>query len=212
MTSYIPPLHALRAFEAAARHLSYSRAAEELALTHGAISHHITRLEKDLGGVRLFVRDGQRMLPTDAGQILVMEVRQGLRILEDAMEAARTRPRQDGARRSLAISTLPSLAGRWLVPRLPRFQAAYPDIDVAIHLNTALASLDGRDGIVFGIRYGSGKWSGLKAAPLMKSYLVPMASPDFLARTKIETPADLPGAALRAIHGRNGGPGSGPPG
>lgn len=194
MIPNLPPIQALRAFEAAARHLSYSRAAEELRLTHGAISHHIARLEQDLGGVQLFVRDGQRMLLTDAGQVFVIEVRRGLRLLAEAIENARTRPRRAGHR--LAVSVLPGLAARWLVPRLSRFQSHHADIDVAVHPTTALAALDGRDGIDLAIRYGPGKWPGLSANPLMKSFVFPVCSPQFLAQTPIGSAEDLLHATL----------------
>ncbi|WP_256352121.1 transcriptional regulator GcvA [Pseudomonas yamanorum] len=191
MIPHLPPIQTLRAFEAAARHLNYSRAADELCLTHGAISHHIGRLEKELGGVRLFVRDGQRMLLTDAGQVFVMEVREGLRALTEAVENARTRPRRNGANRVLSVSVLPSFAARWLVPRLASFQASHPEIDIAIHPTSNLAALDGRDGIDLAIRYGPGRWPGLNATPLMKSFIFPVCSPEFLARTRINSPEDL---------------------
>ncbi len=191
MIPNLPPIQSLRAFEAAARHLSYSRAAEELSLTHGAISHHIGRLEKELGGVRLFVRDGQRMLLTHAGQVFVIEVRQGLRLLMEAVENARTRPRRNGANRALSVSVLPSLAARWLVPRLADFQATHPQIDIAIHPTSTLAALDGRDGIDLAIRYGPGKWYGLNAGLLMKSFIFPVCSPGFLSRMAINSSEDL---------------------
>lgn len=196
MSPALPGFHALRAFEAAARHLSYSRAAEELALTHGAISHHVSRLEKDLGGVRLFVRDGQRMLLTDAGQTFVIEVREGLRILSEAMENARTRPRRLGGTRQLAISVHPAFAARWLVPRLGQFQLAHPDIEVAIHPAAALATLDARDGIHLALRYGPGRWPGLHSVCLMKSFLTPVCSPVFQAGTRLRTAQDLLRVAL----------------
>jgi len=191
MFTILPPLQALRAFEAAARHLSYSRAAEELSLTHGAISHHIGRLEHDLGGVRLFVRDGHRMILTDAGQILVLEVRQGLRLLAEALENARARPRRHDHQRTLSVSVLPSLAARWLVPRLARFQAAHPDIQIAIRPTASLATLDGRDGIDLAIRYGPGKWPGLRSKRLMKSFVFPVCSPAFLRQHTLSEPRDL---------------------
>jgi LysR family transcriptional regulator, glycine cleavage system transcriptional activator len=191
MTSFLPPIQALRAFEAAARHLSYSRAAEELSLTHGAISHHISRLENDLGGVQLFVRDGQRMLLTDAGQMFVIEVRQGLRVLADAVENVRTKPRRFSPTRTLSVSVLPSLAARWLVPRLSRFQSTRPDVDIALHPNASLAALDGRDGIDVAIRYGPGRWHGLKSTPLMKSFIFPVCSPAFRDAMHIEAAKDL---------------------
>lgn len=191
MIPNLPPIQSLRAFEAAARHLSYSRAADELCLTHGAISHHIGRLEQELGGARLFVRDGQRMLLTDAGQVFVIEVRAGLRLLAEAMDNARTRPRRHAAERALSVSVLPSLAAQWLVPRLSRFQASHPEIDIAIHPTSTLAALNGRDGIDLAIRYGPGRWHGLNASPLMKSFIFPVCSPAFQARTEIHSPGDL---------------------
>lgn len=196
MVPNLPPIQALRAFEAAARHLSYSQAAEELSLTHGAISHHIARLEKDLGGVRLFVRDGQRMLPTDAGQLFVIEVRQGLRLLAEAVENARGRPRRGSASRTLSISVLPGFAARWLVTRLPRFHVARAGVDIAVHPTSALAALDGRDGIDLAIRYGPGNWPRLSSAPLMKSVIVPVCSPEFRGSTRFRTPEDLMNATL----------------
>ena len=195
MVAYLPPLQALRAFDAAARHLNYSRAAEELGLTHGAISHHVARLEQDLG-IRLFVRDGQRMILTDAGQVLVLDVRQGLKLLADAFAAACTRPRRDDPRRTLNVSVLPSLAARWLVPRLAHFQARHPDIEIAIRPTATLATLDARDGIDLAIRYGPGRWPGLRATRLMPSTIFPVCSPAFLDRHKLTEPRDLLGAPL----------------
>jgi DNA-binding transcriptional LysR family regulator len=188
---YCPPIHALRAFEAAARHLNYSRAAAELSLTHGAISHHVARLERDLGGVRLFERDGQRMLLTDAGQVLVLDVRRALRLLSDAFESVRARPRAQEKDRSLTISVLPSFAARWLVPRLPAFQALDPDLSISIRPTAALAVMDGRDGVDLAIRYGPGRWPGLKSAPLLAGTLFPVCAPAYRDRHAIERPADL---------------------
>jgi LysR family glycine cleavage system transcriptional activator len=188
---YLPPIQTLRAFEAAARHLSYSRAAQELSLTHGAISQHISRLEQELDGVRLFVREGQRMILTDAGQVLVLEVREGLKALAQAFNNARARPRLSGNTSTLTLSVLPSFAARWLVPRLPRFQQAHPHVDIAIRPTASLAALDGRDGIDLAIRYGGGHWPGLHAIKLMKSVVFPVCSPALLTQVQIHTPADL---------------------
>jgi LysR family glycine cleavage system transcriptional activator len=191
MIPHLPPLQTLRAFEAAARHLNYSRAAAELSLTHGAISQHIARLEAELGGTRLFVRDGQRMLLTDAGQVLVMELRDGLQRLAQAFNTARVRPQSRQATRTLTVSVLPSLAAHWLVPRLANFQSSYPDVDIAIRPTTTLATFDGRDGIDLAIRYGPGQWPGLHASKLMKSFIFPVCSPALLAQTPIEKASDL---------------------
>ena len=196
MIPYLPPIQTLRAFEAAARHLSYSRAAQELSLTHGAISQHIARLEQDLDGVRLFVRQGQRMILTDAGQLLVLEVREGLSTLAQAFNNARARPRRASTSSPLTISVLPSLAARWLVPKLAGFQQAHPHVDIAIRPTTALAALDGRDGIDLAIRYGPGEWPGLRVRKLMKSVVFPVCSPDLLAGRTLASPADLLGMPL----------------
>ncbi|XBS68775.1 transcriptional regulator GcvA [Acerihabitans sp. KWT182] len=191
MIPYLPPLQTLRAFEAAARHLSYTRAAQELSLTHGAISHHIARLERDLGGVRLFVRDGQRMLLTDAGQVLVLEIRAGLQQLLNALDSARAyiAPRQ--LTRTLTVSVLSSFAARWLMPRISAFQAANPEVDIALRPTAALATLDSRDGVDLAIRYGPGQWPGLNALRLMKSFTFPVCSPVLLSSTPITKPEDL---------------------
>jgi LysR family glycine cleavage system transcriptional activator len=197
MIDRIPPLQTLRAFEAAARHLSYSRAAEELALTHGAISHHIARLERDLGGVRLFVRDGQRMLLTESGQVLVLQVRQGLQVLNKAFDDARSSDaRQKHLQRLITVSVLPSFAARWLVPRLPRFQAAYPDVDVALRPSSSLVRLDGRDGIDLAIRYGPGGWVGLKTKALFASTIFPVCSQGFFEEYRPRIPTDLKDSVL----------------
>jgi LysR family glycine cleavage system transcriptional activator len=176
---YLPPLQALWAFEAAARHLSYSRAADELGLTHSSISHHIARIESELG-VRLFVREGQRMLLTESGQRLVLGIRQGLQILQNAFADERVREKRESPRaRALTVSTLPSFAARWLVPRLSHFQALYPDIDIAIRPSAELARLDGRDGADLAIRYGPGGWAGVNAETLLSSTIFPVCSPSY---------------------------------
>jgi DNA-binding transcriptional LysR family regulator len=192
MVDYLPPLQALRAFEAAARHLSYSLAAKELGLTHGAISHHVARLERDLGGVRLFVRDGQNMLPTEQGQVLVLQIRQGLQALGKAFVDAKARGAEKATKQKLiTVSVLPSFASHWLVPRLSRFQAAHAGIDIALRPSAALARLDGRDGIDLSIRYGPGEWSGLKAMPLLAGTVFPVCSPRYRDAHRLRTPTDL---------------------
>lgn len=187
----LPGFATFRAFEAAARHLSYSRAARELGLTHGAISRHVARLEEELGGVRLFVREGQRMLLTDAGQILVVDIREGLDLLSRAMQQSRAQPRRMVGLRSLAVSVHPAFAARWLLPRLGDFQTRYPQVEIAIHPSAGLSTLDGRDGIHLAIRYGPGNWPGLASTGLMKSYLAPVCSQRFLQENRIERAEDL---------------------
>lgn len=187
----LPPLQSLRAFEAAARHLSYTRAAEELHLTHGAISHHIARLERDLDGVRLFVRDGHRMLLTDAGQMLLLEMREPLRALAMAFDSARLRSRNTKQATVLNVSVLPGFAARWLLPRLAGFQEKYPDIDIAVRPTASIATLDTRDGVDIAVRYGPGRWPGLESRLLMKSYVSPVCSPSLTDAVRIRAPDEL---------------------
>jgi LysR family transcriptional regulator, glycine cleavage system transcriptional activator len=191
MIPNLPPLQSLRAFEAAARHLGYTRAAEELHLTHGAISHHIARLERDLGGVRLFVRDGHRMLLTEAGQIFLLEAREALYALATAFDNARLRSRSARPPTLLNLSVLPGFAARWLLPRLSRFQDRHPGIDIAVRPTASIATLDSRDGVDIAVRYGPGTWPGLEARLLMKSYVSPLCSPDLVGGGRLPDLADL---------------------
>lgn len=191
-----PPLQALRALDAAARHLSYSRAAEELSLTHGAVSHHITKLEALLG-TRLFIRDGHRMVLTNDGQILAARIRQGLAVIVDAFDEFERRSRTDsGGRRTVTVSVLPSFAARWLLPRLADFSRLHPDIDIALRPTAELARLDGRDGVDLAIRYGQGRWGHTKSQFLMPGQVFPVASPTYLLTHPIKSPADLHDATL----------------
>lgn len=193
---YLPPIQTLRVFEAAVRHTSYNRAAEELALTRGAISQHIARLEEDLGGVKLFVREGQRMLPTPAAQLLVVQLRQGLRQIAEILQQVRALPSDKSARRKLTVSVLPSFAVHWLVPRLAEFQKMHPELDIMVRPTSTLAALDSRDGIDVAIRYGAGNWPGLHASLLMQCEIFPVCSPSFLMRTPIPSVQQIPQAAL----------------
>src|SRR5262245_1434647 len=123
----LPPLNALRAFEAAGRHMSFTRAADELAVTPTAISHQIKLLE-DTMGVKLFRRMPRRLLLTDVGQSLLSETKDAFARLAAAVD----RVRSGGLSGPLTISSSQTFAWRWLVPRLYRFQAAYPDIDLRL--------------------------------------------------------------------------------
>jgi LysR family glycine cleavage system transcriptional activator len=123
---HIPSLQTLRAFEAAGRHQSYSKAGEELGLTHSAISHRIRDLENLTGG-RLFAREGNRMVPTGEGARLLRQVRNALGLLESIFRETHGR-----ASRRLTISVFPAFASCWLVPRLGAFRAGHPEIDLAL--------------------------------------------------------------------------------
>lgn len=174
---HLPPLAALRAFDAAARHLSISRAADELHLTHGAISHQVKKLEEQLG-TALLARHGRGVVLTSAGAAFAHSLRAALVQLEQAVQAASA---QSTPAAPLRISTLPSLAARWLVPRLPRFHAQHPGVDLHLHTGTELVTL-GADGHALALRYGGGNWRGVVAEKLMDEQIVPVASPALLAR------------------------------
>ena len=171
MAPHLPPFAALRAFEAAARHLNFSRAAEELHLTHGAISHQMKALEAGLG-VALFRREGRRMLLTDAGQLFASRVRDALDELSAAV-AAVAAPREQHV---LTLSVLPSFASLWLIPRLASFHARHPEIDINIRASLALAEF-GRDGVDVAIRIGRGGWPDVMAEKLFDEEVFPVASP-----------------------------------
>ena len=146
----LPPLRSFRVLEAAARHQNYTRAADELHLTHSAVSHQIHALEASLG-VRLFERSGRQMRATESGRQLAHDVRATL----DALAAAVERVRGGDAANSLTVSVLPSFAAAWLVTRLGGFLEAHPQIELRLESTTALADFR-NDGVDVAIRYGSG--------------------------------------------------------
>lgn len=185
----LPPLASLQAFEAAVRHQSYTRAAEELNLTHGAISHHITALEARLG-VKLFTRERNRMLPTEHGRLLVAQVRQALGLLERSFagpRVARAAP--------LKLSVLPSFANRWFVPRLADFQARLPDIDLTLDVRQDVADLAAGEADC-AIRFGAGSWAGLQQEWLFDDEQFPVCAPAFRGGNLPRTPEELEDCAL----------------
>src|SRR5690606_14082441 len=157
MARRLPPLNALRAFEAAARHLSFTRAAEELFVTQAAVSHQIRLLEDHLG-LKLFRRLNRKLLLTEAGQQYLPSVRSAF----DELNAATQRLEAGDRQGILTVSVIPSFAARWLVPRLGRFREAHPEID--LRLAATLANVDfTRDDVDVGIRYGAGRYPDLHA-------------------------------------------------
>ena len=172
MFDRLPPLRTLRAFEAAARLLSMSKEAEELHVTHGAISRQVKALEADLG-LALFHRMTRRVVLTEAGAELHAAV---ARILGDLMrEAERLRGHDPGTR--LAISTSVSFASKWLAPRLPRLKARCPQFD--IHLDVTDINVDLREGRVdAAIRYGNSRYPHAISERLLEEYVTPVCSPD----------------------------------
>jgi LysR family glycine cleavage system transcriptional activator len=196
MTPRLPSLNGLRAFEAAARHLSFTLAAAELNVTQTAISHQIRRLEQELG-FRLFVRQNRALELTAAGR----EYLPGVHAAFNDLRLATDRMLRRDSDRVLTISTLASLAAKWLLPRLSTFQEAHPGIDVRITTSTSL--VDFRTGDVdAAIRYGRGQWAGLRADWLMADRLFPVCSPALLQGDKpLRNPADL--ATRTLLHSTN---------
>ena len=184
MATHIPPMQALRAFEAAARRQSLSRAAETLSVTHGAISHQIKSLEAMLD-VRLIERAGRGIRLTEEGERLATRLRGALAEIEDALREAsqRSNPRQ------LRVSVMPSFAARWLLPRLGRFIAQHKDIDLDVRSNMAIVDFR-RDDADVAIRHGYGVWPDVKAELLMGDAFFPVCSPR-LAATLPARPRDL---------------------
>ena len=172
MSTRLPPLATLQAFEAAVRHQSYTAAARELSLTHGAISHHITTLE-ERQGVKLFAREKNRMVPTEAGRLLVTKVRQALGMLERSFANADT-----AQALTLSVSVLPSMAGRWLAPRLTRFNARHPQIDLFVDVRATLADLAAGEADC-AIRFGPGGWADVQQVRLMGDASFPVCAPGY---------------------------------
>lgn len=191
--SHLPSLQTLRAFAAAGRLKSYSKAAEELGLTHGAVSHRIRELEQRMG-VTLFRREGNTMVLTPEGQKLEAQVRQGLSLLEQAFDAAPAKSGKSKAR-TIVVSSVPSLASTWLFTRLAQFRSENPGIDVELRVSEVLSDYK-KEGIDIGVRLGAGGWSGMHAHKLFDEALTPVCSPEYRDRLNLKTPEDLKRATL----------------
>lgn len=185
MSRNLPPLSTLRAFEAAARLESFSRAADEISVTHGAVSHQIRALERALGAA-LFLRNGRRVALTNAGRHFAERVRAAL---QELMEAAQFIRRSEGER-AVSVSMLPSFAARWLMPRLGRFLERHPAIAVNIHTSITLVDFQ-RDDVDLAIRFGEGRWPDLEVHKFMDEEFYPVASPRFNRGKLPAQPADL---------------------
>jgi LysR family glycine cleavage system transcriptional activator len=186
----LPPLNALRAFEAAARHLNFSRAADELSVTPGAVSQQIQNLE-DYVGVSLFKRTPKGLLLTDPAQIALPALREAFDRLAEA--ASMLTAAVDGRR--LTVSVAPSFAAKWLVPRLGHFEALHPHVDVWISAGMELVDFNNGE-IDIAIRYGAGRYPGLEVVRLMQETVIPVASPTLLEGQPLHDPADLAGHVL----------------
>ncbi|EPX98335.1 hypothetical protein C404_09525 [Ralstonia sp. AU12-08] len=183
----LPPLGALRAFEAAARHLSFTRAAAELCVTQAAISHQVRQLE-DWLGLKLFARRGHALTLTVEGGSYLSEL---THLFDGLVEA--TARLSGRAQDTLRITALPSFASRWLLPRLGGFRVQHPEIELKLTTSTTLW-VHTDDTFDIGIRSGLGRWPGLKADLIAREYLSSVCSPAL--RESLAAPADLRHATL----------------
>ncbi len=180
-----PSLETLRVFEVACRHGSYSEAARELHVTHSAVSQRIRQLEEELG-LTLFERQGNRMVPTTSGVRLQAGVKSALSEMNAALAGIQTR-RKDA---EITVSLLPVMAARWLVPRLSRFTARFPHINLHIKTGQSLANFKS-DGVDIAIRFGTGDWKGLRATKLLDEEFFPVCSPGLNGGRLPKDPASM---------------------
>jgi LysR family transcriptional regulator, glycine cleavage system transcriptional activator len=187
MAERLPPLNALRSFEVAARHLSFTKAAAELNVTHSAVSHQIKALEQWLG-MALFRRVNRGLVLTDPGQAYLQPVRESFQRLGDATRRLKAKSRMG----PLTVSVMPSFAAKWLMPRLRRFRERHPDIDVRISADSHLTDFD-REDVDIALRYGRGVWpNDLRVDLLMRETMFPVCSPKLLeGPIPLKTVADL---------------------
>jgi len=182
-------LNALRAFEASARHQSFSAAADELHVTPAAVGQLVRTLEEWLG-TPLFHRSSRgraRLVPTEAAERALPDIRAGF----DKLALGLERLKEESASGVLTVTVSPAFAAKWLLPRIDRFQAAWPDTDV--RLDTSLKAVDFvAQRVDIGVRYGLGSWPGLTADKLMDEEVYPVCSPKLLSEPgRLKKPNDL---------------------
>ena len=180
-----PSLETLRVFEVACRHGSYSEAARELHVTHSAVSQRIRQLEEELG-LTLFERQGNRMVPTSGGLRLQAGVKSAFSEMNAALASIQTRRKNA----EITVSLLPVMAARWLVPRLARFTARFPHINLHIKTGQSLANFKS-DGVDIAIRFGTGDWKGLRAIKLLDEEFFPVCSPGLNGGRLPKDPASM---------------------
>ena len=186
MLRRLPPLNALKAFEAAARYESFTRAAEELCVTQGAVSHQVKALEAELG-IKLFNRERQRLIITEAGREYLVVLRDTF----DRIAVGTERLVQRQSSGVITVSTSPDFAAKWLVNRLGRFAETHPGIDLRV--SATLHHVDfAREDVDLAVRHGDGNWSGLDVVRLCTEQLFAVCSPKLLAgRNRITKPSDV---------------------
>ncbi len=190
MARRLPPLNALRAFEAVARHLSITGAAEELGVTPGAVSQSVKSLEDYLGRP-LLQRTSRGLILSDAAAAALPALSEGFDRLAEASQ--RLAGPERGGR--LTVSVAPSFALKWLAPRLADFSLKHPDLDVQIHASMGLANFEA-EGVDVAIRFGRGKWAGVESKLLLREEVTPVCAPAVAA--EISSPDDL--ARFTLIH------------
>jgi LysR family glycine cleavage system transcriptional activator len=186
----LPPLNSMRAFEAVARHLNITHAAEELSVTPGAVSQQIQNLEEYIG-TTLFHRTTKGLVLTNEAIPAVPVLIEAFDRLSEAVEMLRG---SDDTRR-LTVSVAPSFASKWLTPRLENFALRNPGIDVWLSASIELVDF-GRDDVDLAIRYGNGSYAGLESQWLMSESVIPVISRELLEQTRLDTPEDLAGHVL----------------
>ena len=186
MSGRLPSLSGLRAFEAAARHLSVTLAAGELSVTPGAVSLQIRELEQSLG-VQLFLRRPRQLALTDEGEGYFKAMRSAFRMMREATDELLLRARSPA---TLSISCTPTFAAQWLVPRLPNFEERVPGADIRIGASNRLVDF-ARDGVDIAIRHGFGRYEGLVSERLLDDDLVPVIAPALREKVSLETPDDV---------------------
>ncbi|MBT4889786.1 MAG: transcriptional regulator GcvA [Rhodospirillales bacterium] len=174
MSKQLPPLNALRAFEAAARHLSFTKGANELNVTQGAVSHQVKALEDRLG-LKLFLRRHQGLVLTEAGQNCQLFVRDAF----DRLSAGFDNLLDKDDAGILTVSVSPNFASKWLVPRIGRFTETYPDIDLRLSASHRHVDLN-REDVDLAIRHGEDNWPDLHAVSLATETLFPVCSPNLM--------------------------------
>ena len=182
----LPSLNALRAFEAGARLLSFTRAAEELSVTQTAISHQVRQLEEDLG-VKLFERRPRELALTAAGSSLYPVLAESFDRIKETVTRIRARPEPH----PLTVSLTPTFGSRWLAQRLGRFWREHPDVELRLHHSVQLTDLS-RDEVDMAVRWGRGNWAGLVTERLMRAQATPLCSPALITgSTPLRSPSDL---------------------
>jgi LysR family transcriptional regulator, glycine cleavage system transcriptional activator len=186
MPRRLPPLNALRAFEAGARRLNFTRAAGDLSVTQTAVSHQIKLLEEWVGQP-LFQRHARNVELTNAGRVLYPAVAQAFDLVAEAAQRAR----ESTQRSTLTVTVTPTFGTRWLAPRLGRFWRDNPDIDLRIHHSLHLIDIN-RESVDLGVRWGRGEWPGLVVEPLLHAHPTPVCSPDLISGERpLREPRDL---------------------